>query len=127
MMISLRVMMFSMLCTTLGFGAARADIAAGIAALEQGDAETAAQSFQTSFENGEADGAFYLGRMFELGLGTQPDLAQAAELYKAAAARESALAMNRLGLMYLDGQGVIRDFTVGAELICKAAEKGEAN
>ena len=61
--------------------------------------------------------------MFELGLGTQPDLAQAAELYKAAAAREGALAMNRLGQMSLDGQGVIRDFTVCAELICKAAAR----
>lgn len=107
--------------------AALADIPTGVTALEKGDVETAAKEFQNSFDTGDADGAFYLGRMFELGLGTNPDISQASELYKVAAAKDSALAQNRLGLMYFDGQTVIRDYAKGAELICKAADAGEAN
>lgn len=106
---------------------ASANIEAGIAALEQNDAEAAAREFQASFEGGDPDGAFYLGRMFELGLGTEPSLQRAAELYQVAANQESALAMNRLGLMYFDGDVVIRDYARGAELICGAADKGEIN
>lgn len=104
-----------------------ADIAAGVAALEKNDPVTAAKAFQAEFDAGNADGAFYLGRMYELGLGTNPDLVQASALYKLGANKNSPMALNRLGLMYLDGQTVIRDFQKGAELICKAADLGESN
>jgi TPR repeat protein len=112
---------------TLGATPVLADIEAGIAALEQSDVETAARQFQASFEGGNPDGAFYLGRMFELGLGTEPNLTRAAELYMAAASQDSALALNRLGLMYFNGEVVIRDYVQGADYICRAAEKGEIN
>jgi hypothetical protein len=107
--------------------AAFADIPAGIAALEKGDAELAAATFAQSFEAGDADGAFYLGRMFEMGLGAAPDMIQATSLYQASADNGSVLAQNRLGLMYLDGQGVLKDYVKGAELVCKAADQGDAN
>ena len=104
-----------------------ADISSGVTALESGDAERAAREFQSAYDAGDADGAFYLGRMFELGLGADPNIQQAAELFKLAAEGNSALGLNRLGLMYLDGQAVIKDFARGAELVCQAADLGDAN
>lgn len=71
------------------------------------------------------DAAFYLGRLLELGLlqGT-PDIETAVEMYKKGVELGSKLAMDRLGLMYLSGTGVIRDYMEGAKLVCKAAESG---
>ena len=62
-----------------------------------------------------------------MGLGTAPDIGRAAQLFQAAADKGSALGQNRLGLMYLDGQGVIRDYKTGAKLVCDAAAAGEEN
>jgi len=106
---------------------AMADISEGLGALNSGDIPAAAAAFQTAFEAGEGDGAFYLGRLFELGLGTEADLDRAAQLYAAGVSRDSAPAMNRLGLMYLEGTTVLRNFSRAAELICKGAELGDAN
>lgn len=51
----------------LGFSpaVAFADLETGLTALDAGDVATAASEFQASFEAGDGDGAFYLGRMFE--------------------------------------------------------------
>lgn len=117
---SVAVWIFAFACSP-----AFADIPAGLAALDANNPTAAAKEFQAAYDAG--DGAFYLGRMFELGVGTAPNLHQAAALYKRAAEKVSPMGLNRLGLMYLDGQTVIRDFQKGAELICQAADLGEAN
>lgn len=104
-----------------------ADIAAGLAALEEQDFRAAASAFAAAAENGEADALFYLGRMHELGLGTQPNMAIAGQLYERGVEGGSALARNRLGLMYLGGEGVVQDYAYARELICAAAESGLAD
>ena len=104
-----------------------ADSKAGLAELDAGNYEAAAKEFQASFDAGDGDGAFYLGRMFEMGVGTTINLPKAVALFEAAASKGSALGTNRLGLMYLDGQSVIRDFEKGTQLVCKAADMGEQN
>jgi uncharacterized protein len=112
---------------TVSFGIAFADVPAGLAALDQGDAQTAAAEFQASYEAGDGDGAFYLGRLFELGVGTDNDLTRAANLYAAGAERGSVQAMNRLGLMYLDGKTLLRDYAAAEAQFCKAADLGDQN
>uniref|UniRef100_A0A7C1T334 Sel1 repeat family protein n=1 Tax=Agrobacterium albertimagni TaxID=147266 RepID=A0A7C1T334_9HYPH len=104
-----------------------ADVAKGIGLLEQGDIQGSVKEFQAAFEASEPDGAFYIGRLFELGLGTELDMGRAVELYAAAASRGSALARNRLGLMHLNGEFVLQDYGRAAELICAAADQGDAN
>jgi TPR repeat protein len=111
----------------LSANVAFASVPDGITALEAGDVQEAAQLFQTAYDAGDAEGAFYLGRLFELGLGTDKDMRRATSLYALAAEEESVLAQNRLGLMYLDGEFVLQDFARAAELICAAAESGDAN
>lgn len=105
--------------------AAFADVERGLSLLEAGDVSGAATAFQEGFEAGEADGAFYLGRLFELGVGTEPDINRAAQLYAAGVAEDSVLAQNRLGGLYLAGEGVPRNYKRAFELICAAADAGE--
>ena len=105
--------------------AAFADIDKGLAALDTGDVATAASEFQSSFQSGEGDGAFYLGRLFEFGLGTEADMSRAANLYAAGAEIGSVLAMNRLGLLYLEGTTLLRDYTEAARLFCNSADAGD--
>jgi uncharacterized protein len=99
----------------------------GLRLLEAGDVQGSVKEFQAAFEAGDADGAFYIGRLFELGLGTEQDMRRAAELYAVAAGKDSALAQNRLGLMHLNGEFVLQDYARAADLICAAAKQGDAN
>lgn len=104
-----------------------ADIQTGLDALDSGDVATAASEFQASYEAGEGDGAFYLGRLFEFGLGTDVDMSRAANLYAAGAEAGSILAMNRLGLLYLEGTTLLRDYAEAGRYFCQAAELGDSN
>ena len=104
-----------------------ADVAAGLEALESRDLPKAAEQFNAAFEAGDGDGAFYLGRMAEFGVGLPADLPRAAALYKVAAEKGSVRAMNRLGLMHLNGNGALQNYAKALELICGAAEEGDAN
>ena len=104
-----------------------ADVPAGVALLETGDVSGAAEQFAAGYEAGDAEGAFYLGRLFELGLGTEADPMRAANLYAAAAEGGSARGQLRLGLMYHEGTVLLRDYVEGTRLICKAADAGLAD
>lgn len=116
----------SVSATTLMFATlAHADVSDGLVALDAGDIPTAAISFQNAFTTGDADGAFYLGRLFEFGLGTEADLGRAANLYAAGAEAGSVLAMNRLALMYLNGVVLLRDYGEAARLFCASADAGD--
>ncbi len=99
----------------------------GLAALDAQDYSAASQLFAEAFKNGAPDGAFYLGRMLELGLGGEQDGQAAIALYVAGSANASALSKNRLGVLHMDGTGVLQDYQRGAELVCEAAELGDAN
>ena len=99
----------------------------GLVALDNGDYKTAAEKFADGFEDGEVDGAFYLGRMLELGLGGTPDLQAAIGLYVAGSAKKSAPAKNRLGVLHIQGNGVLQDYEEGAKLLCEAADLGDVN
>ncbi|MEE9453306.1 MAG: tetratricopeptide repeat protein [Paracoccaceae bacterium] len=105
---------------------AQADVAGGIELLNSGDVSAAAKEFAAAYEAGDGEGAFYLGRLFELGLGTEKDEMRAANLYSAAADTGSTKAQVRLGLMYHEGRVLLRDYVEGTRLICAAAEAGEA-
>ena len=106
---------------------AQADVAEGLELLNAGDVSAAAEEFAAAYEAGDGEGAFYLGRLFELGLGTEQDEMRAANLYSAAAEGGSAKAQVRLGLMYHEGRILLRDYDEGTRLLCQAAEAGDAD
>ena len=56
----------SALAFCMGFSAqAVADVATGVKLLESGDVQGSVEEFQASFAAGDADGAFYIGRLFQ--------------------------------------------------------------
>jgi len=67
-----------------------------------------------------------LGVMFEIGLGTMPDLAQAQEWYRRAAADRYPPAMVLLASLYSHGQGVSQDREEAFRLLERAAGQGYA-
>ncbi len=69
-------------------GASR--VAAGLKALEDRRYDEALKAFDEAYGYGDPDGAFYLGRMAELGVGVQADFDKARILYLAAAEKGSA-------------------------------------
>jgi len=107
--------------------AALADVEKGIELLNAGDVSGAAAEFALSYEAGDGEGAFYLGRLFELGLGTDQDEMRAANLYSAGAEGGSSNAKLRLGLMYHEGRVLLRDYVEGTRLICAAADAGNVD
>lgn len=106
---------------------ALADVGKGIELLNAGDVSAAATEFAAAYEAGDGEGAFYLGRLFELGLGTDKDEMRAANLYSAAADAGSSKAQVRLGLMYHEGRVLLRDYAEGTRLMCAAADAGDAD
>ncbi len=103
-----------------------ASVKEGLEALDKKQFEVAAKQFSESFDKGDADGGFYLGRMLELGVGSKPNPAGALLLYKAAAEKKSAKAMNRLGLMHFRGElGVLQDQDTAKKFLCGAADAGD--
>ena len=99
----------------------------GLEMLDAGDVAGAAAEFQAAYEAGEGDGAFYLGRLFEVGAGTDADPMRAANLYAAGVEKGSVLAMNRLGVLYQEGKVLLRDYVESTRLFCQAADAGDAN
>ncbi|MGB0960921.1 MAG: tetratricopeptide repeat protein, partial [Halocynthiibacter sp.] len=95
--------------------------------LEAGDVSSAAREFSTAYEAGEGDGAFYLGRLFELGLGADKDEMRAANLYAAGAKAGSTRSKARLGLIYHEGRVLLRDYAEGTKLLCEAADAGDSD
>ncbi len=99
----------------------------GVAALNTQDFLAASEHFSRAFDEGSYDGAFYLGRMLELGMGGTPNLKAAVGLYLAGSAKGSAPSMNRLGVLHIQGRGVLQDYEEGARLVCEAAGLGDVN
>lgn len=99
----------------------------GLKALDEKKFDVALKAFNDAYGAGGADGAFYLGRMVELGVGVQQDFEKARILYLASADKGSAKAMNRLGLMHYRGEKVLQDYKAAQELMCKSADLGDAD
>jgi TPR repeat protein len=119
---------FFVLFSVTGFAHGdKAHLKTGLIALENGDYEEAAGQFSDAYGEGDVDGAFYLGRMLELGMGGPSDPDAAIALYAAGSAKGSAMAKNRLGVLHIQGQGVLQDYEQGAKLVCEAAEQGDMN
>jgi len=97
----------------------------GLKMLDKGDFKKAAELFAQSFENKKPDGGFYLGRMFELGVGTKPDIRRSAGIYTTASNMGSHKAANRLAMLYLEGNGVLQDYDKAAKYLQKAAKGGD--
>jgi TPR repeat protein len=76
---------------------------------------------------GKSEGAFYLGYMYDEGLGVAQDYALARKWYEQAATAGHPSAFHNLGLIYGAGHGVPADYTIALEWYRKAAAAGNAS
>ncbi len=76
---------------------------------DQANLGTALKVWLTPAEGGDAEAQFYVGQIFEKGLGVPPDYPSAAQWYRRAAEQGYASAQINLGSLYETGRGVERD------------------
>lgn len=81
--------------------------------------------YQLAAEQGDADGAYGLGKLYATGDGVPQDFGQAAHWYRIAAERDSLLAIDALATAYQEGGlGLERDTRKAIELLEQAASLG---
>jgi len=76
--------------------------------------------------NGDKESQYKLGNMYTEGVGTDIDLAKAAEAFEQSAKQGYTKAEYKLGLVYYEGTGVISDKKKAYNWFRKAADKGYA-
>lgn len=72
-----------------------------------------------------ADAAYYMGHLYENGLGTEKDMSKAITAYADAAKKGSTLAMNYLGDMRYEGRGLDKDMKLAIELYIAAYKEAQ--
>ncbi len=87
--------------------------------------DTALNFFNTGAQKGMSDSEYWLGYMYEKGLGVATDIVKARSYYELASEHGSSLATVALGLFSLNGNGGKTDPNKAFELFNKAATKGE--
>ena len=113
--------------TLVAGGPAEADFAAGWAAYEAGDYETALTEFLPLAEAGDAGAQTSLGQMYHLGDGVARDQAEAARWYRTAAEQGNAEAQYHLGFLHYHGEGVAQNYSEAVRWYRLAAERGYAS
>ena len=103
-----------------------ADTAAGIAAYDEGDYETARKLLQPEAEKGDAAAQVKYGLIFAKGLGVERDTAESFKWFQKASAQGNAEAMYCMGVAYDVGDAGSKDPAKAAEWYRKAAEQGYA-
>lgn len=121
------VLLWVAIAAFLGLSApARADLRAGVAAYQSGDYAAALAELAPLAKKGDGEAQYYLGSMYEGGLGVPPDAARALALFRKAAEQGVVQAAYHLGLLYEIGETVARDYARAAEWYRRAAERGYA-
>ena len=105
---------------------AAADFAAGVAAYDRGDYETAYLEWLPLAESGDPAAQRNLGHLFRKGQGVTRDLVKAAEWYRRGAEFGFARAQANLASMHLQGDGVAQDYAEAAKWFERAANQGHA-
>ncbi len=88
---------------------AKAGLADGVAAYDQGDYASAFREFRKAAEHDDATAQAVLGHMYATGQGVPRDMAAAVKWYRQAAEQGVASAQNTLGQLYAGGRGIARD------------------
>lgn len=73
---------------------------------DQANYATSLKVWMPQAEGGDAEAMYYVGQIYEKGLGTSPDYAKAAQWYRKAAEKGYGPAAVNLGALYEAGQGV---------------------
>jgi len=95
-------------------------------AFQNGDDRTALNLFNKLATHNNPNAEYWLGHMYEIGLGIPRDAKKAIDLYKKAADQNVVAAEARLGDIYLSGDQVPPDFGLAKDYLDRAAYHGDA-
>jgi TPR repeat protein len=112
------------LAVYLGGTPARADLAAGLAALERNDYATAVKELQPLAEQGDPVAQVNLGQLYLAGHGVPQDRTKAAQWFLRAAEQGDAEGQQRLSMAYMIGDGVPMDTAEAVKWARRSAEQG---
>jgi TPR repeat protein len=98
----------------------------GLSAYDRGDYGEAVRLLRPLAEEGDPGARNVLGRMYELGLGVEPDLKEAVRWFALAAKSGDPQGQNNLAVMYSLGQGVQRNQKTALRWYRRAAGRGHA-
>jgi len=117
------------LAVSIAPSAARADapdpvVAEGIYAFKAGAFDVALNKLKPKADTGDREAAYWLGEMYEEGLGVKRDLQKAIAYYRTAAKAGWSKAKLRLGEIYLQGTEELQDFTKAHKWLERAAYDG---
>jgi TPR repeat protein len=101
------------------------DLQKGYDAYRAGDYATALQEWTPLAEAGDVQAQYYLGYMYDHGLGVPQDYAEAVRWFRLAADQGNVRAQTNLGIMYKNGDGVPQDFAEAVRLYRLAADQGD--
>ena len=97
------------LLTLLAAAGGEDDVAAGLVDFRQGHFAEALQDWQRAADAGDANGALYIGVLYDTGLGVRQNYRHAMEWYKRAAEAGNAVAAFNVGVLYDAGLAVVKD------------------
>lgn len=106
---------------------ANADVARGREALKDGDYHLAIAEFKAGAKKGDPEASYWLGDMFERGIGTQKDIQKALSWYRTSANGGWVKSKLGLGEIYLQGTENLQDFTQAHQWLEQAATDGEVD
>lgn len=101
-----------------------ADYTRALFAYKHYDYETARKEFTLVAKNGHKEAQYYLGEIYEGGVGVPADYERAFDWYEQAARQQHAQAQSRLATLYLTGRGVDQDDTDAFDWYLHSAENG---
>ena len=104
--------------------AVHADFNRGVFAYNNYDYQTARNEFKQAAVDGHIEAQYYLGEIYEGGIGVPIDYKQALNLYGQAAKQEHAGAQGRLAALYMNGWGVKRDVNSAFKWYLRSANNG---
>jgi len=106
-------------------GMAFADpVADGVDAALAGDYDTAIKLLDPAVVRGDPRAEFFLGILYETGMGVTKDASHAAQLYRLSAEKGLATAQNNLASLLADGNGVPQDLKEAMKWWVLAADQG---
>ena len=103
------------------------DFSDGVNYYEQGDFDSAMESFKAAAAKGNADAQFNLGLMYLNGEAVSQDYKQALKWFEESAKQGNVRAQVNIGRMYAKGKGMLSNHGVAATWFKKAADQGYAD
>lgn len=125
---TLRFLILTLLISTSAWAQTRDyDVQVGLRALESGDYAAAVANLTEGSMQGYAVAQYYLGLMYQQGIGIEVDYERAMQLYALSAQQGMVQAQFNLGLMYDRGEGTAQDYREAYYWYQQAAEEGSAD